>query len=270
MDPSFKNIPVKRQCELLGIARSTAYYKDAGESLDSLGIMAMIDEIYTASPFYGSRKIAKIISRKTGVEINRKRVQRLMRLMEISAVYPKPFTSTPNLAHKKYPYLMKNLDIKAPNEAWCTDITYVRLEGGFAYLVAIMDWHSKRVLSWRLSNTMDAGFCVEALKEALEFGCPAYFNTDQGSQFTSEDFTSVLLGKGITISMDGKGRAYDNIFVERLWRSVKYENIYLKGYRTIKEAKAGLTEYFEEYNKYRPHQSLNYQTPEEVHFAIAA
>ncbi len=230
----------------------------------------MVDEIYTKSPFYGSRKIAKIISKQTGVPINRKRIRRIMQLLGISAVYPRPRTSIQNIAHKKFPYLMNKVEINAPNQAWCTDITYVRLEGGFAYLVAIMDWYSKRVLSWRLSNTMDTSFCIEALNEALESGQPEYFNSDQGSQFTSEDFTGVLLNRGITISMDGRGRVYDNIFIERLWRSVKYENIYLKGYRTIAEAKAGLVAYFEEYNRERPHQALGYQTPEEVHFAAAA
>jgi putative transposase len=193
-----------------------------------------------------------------------------MKEMGISAVYPKPRTSIPNILHKKYPYLMGTADITGPNQAWCTDITYVRLEGGFAYLVAIMDWYSRRVLSWRLSNTMDTSFCIDALREALEQEKPEIFNSDQGSQFTSNEFTSELLNRGITISMDGRGRVYDNIFIERLWRSVKYENIYPKGYRTIAEARTGLTEYFREYNRERPHQSLSYLTPDEVHYAMAA
>ena len=193
-----------------------------------------------------------------------------MRLMGIAAIYPKPRTSIPNKQHRKYPYLMKDMEVTGPNQAWCTDITYIRLEQGFVYLVAIMDWYSRRVLSWRLSNTMDTSFCIEALKEALQHGKPQVFNSDQGSQFTSNDFTSELLGKEISISMDGTGRMYDNIFIERLWRTVKYENVFIKGYKTMAEARCGLKEYFEEYNTERPHQSLGYKTPDEVHYQMAA
>ena len=190
--------------------------------------------------------------------------------MGIAAIYPKPRTSIPNKQHRKYPYLMKDMEVTGPNQAWCTDITYIRLEQGFVYLVAIMDWYSRRVLSWRLSNTMDTSFCIEALKEALQHGKPQVFNSDQGSQFTSNDFTSELLGKEISISMDGTGRMYDNIFIERLWRTVKYENVFIKGYKTMAEARCGLKEYFEEYNTERPHQSLGYKTPDEVHYQMAA
>lgn len=270
VDPEHEELSVKRQCELLGLSRSSYYYRPEGESVEDIAVMSLIDEIYTKSPYMGSRKISKAIFRKTGEKVNRKKIQRLMRVMGISAIHPGPKTSLSNKQHKKYPYLMKKLQIDAPNQAWCTDITYVRLEQGFCYLVAIMDWYSRRVISWRLSNTMDTSFCIAALTEALEKECPEYFNSDQGSQFTSEEFTTELLNRGITISMDGKGRAYDNIFIERLWRSVKYENVYLKGYKTMEEARAGLREYFDEYNKDRPHQSLGYQTPEEVHFALAA
>lgn len=270
MDREHPKISVKRQCELLGISRSGLYYKPRPMKPDEIELMVEIDKIYTKSPYMGSRKIAKRISKDRDKPVNRKRVSRIMQEMGISPIYPKPRTSIPNVAHKKYPYLMGEADITGPNQAWCTDITYVRLEGGFAYLVAIMDWYSRRVLSWRLSNTMDTSFCIEALREALDTAQPELFNTDQGSQFTSEDFTQELTSRGITISMDGRGRVYDNIFIERLWRSVKYENIYPKGYKTLKEARAGLAEYFDEYNRERPHQSLSYKTPEEVHFGIAA
>lgn len=225
----------------------------------------MIDETYTDFPYFGSRKMARYLSRKTGVRINRKRIQRLMREMGIMAIYAKPRTSIPDPGHKIYPYLLRGLKVTRPNQVWSTDITYVRLSHGFVYLVAIIDWFSRKVLSWRLSNTMDTRFCREALEEALAKGKPEIFNTDQGSQFTSEEFTEVLKGEGISISMDGRGRALDNIFVERLWRSVKYEDIYPKGYRTMQEAWRGLTEYFKRYNTERPHESLDYRTPAEVH-----
>ncbi len=202
--------------------------------------------------------------------LNRKRIQRLMRNMGIVAIYPKPNTSRVNSEHTKYPYLLNNLAITRPNQVWSTDITYIRLEGGFAYLVAIIDWYSRKVLSWRFSNTLDNGFCIEALKDALSQGSPDIFNMDQGSQFTSNIYLQVLKDKEIKISMDGKGRALDNILVERLWRSVKYENVYLKGYRTMREAKLGVGEYFEFCNRERIHQSLGYKTPEEVHYAVAA
>ncbi len=230
-------------------------------------MMNMIDEIYTKWPFYGSRKISEVLSRNLGVAVNRKRVQRLMRSMGIAAIYSKPNTSKANSAHRVYPYLLNGYKITAPNQVWSTDITYVRLQGGFAYLVAIIDWYSRYVLSWRLSNTMDVQFCLDALHGALEHGKPLILNTDQGSQFTSNDYTTAVLDAGISISMDGKGRALDNIFVERLWRSVKYEDIYIKGYGCIPTADPGISSYFNFYNCERPHQSLDYATPKEVHFA---
>ncbi len=211
VDKNEPNISLKRQCEILGVTRSRLYYKPKPENSKNIELMPLIDEIYTKSPFYGSRKIARIIAKCTGSKTNCERIGRLMEIMGIAAVYPKPRTSIPNTQHKKYPYLMKDTEVTGPNQAWCTDITYIRLEHGFVYLVAIMDWYSRRVLSWKLSNTMDTSFCVEALREALLYGKPLVFSTDQGSQFTSTEFTSELLGQGITISMDGKGRAYDNI-----------------------------------------------------------
>jgi putative transposase len=232
--------------------------------------MAIIDEIYTQMPFYGSRKMAKELSRRLKTRINRKRIQRLMEIMGIEAVYSKPRTTIASKSHKKYPYLLRNVPINRVGQVWSTDVTYVRLERGFAYLTAVIDWHSRYVISWRLSNTMDAGFCIEALKEALETGTPEIFNTDQGSQFTCSDFLAPLQERGIKISMDGRGRALDNIFVERLWRSVKYENVYLKGYQTLEEARRGLGEYFALYNRQRLHESLGYRTPAEVHYALAA
>jgi putative transposase len=270
VDRNHPKLSVATQCRLLGIPRSTLYYKRRPEKPENIELMSIVDEIYTKSPYMGSRKIARKIRRDHKKPVNRKRITRIMQFLGISAIYPKPRTSISNVAHKKYPYLMSAASITGPNQAWCTDITYVRLEGGFAYLVAIMDWYSRRVLSWRLSNTMDTSFCLEALREAMKDAKPEIFNSDQGSQFTSIDFTDELLNQGITISMDGRGRFYDNIFIERLWRSVKYENIYPKGYRTLAEARAGLKTYFDEYNGDRPHQSLDYRTPEEVHFATAA
>jgi len=228
-------------------------------------MMKLIDEEYTRHPFYGARRMALFLKGK-GYSAGRRHVGALMRKMGINAVYPKANLSKPNPEHKIYPYLLRGLDITGPNQVWSADITYIRMKKGFAYLVAIMDWHSRSVLSWRLSNTLETDFCVEALEEAFrEYGKPKIFNTDQGSQFTSEKFISKLVGKKITISMDGRGRAYDNIFIERLWRTVKYEDIYLKGYADIKEAREGLKEYFEFYNEERHHQSLNYKTPAEIY-----
>jgi putative transposase len=264
------SIHIKRQCELLGINRSTVYYRPRGDKSEDTELMRHIDEEYTEKPYYGARKIAKALTRKLGTTVGRKLVRRLMDLMGIQAIYAKPRTSIPHPAHKKYPYLLRDVEVKHVGQVWSTDITYIRLERGFAYLTAVIDWHSRYVLSWRLSNTMEASFCVEALQAALEKGTPDVFNTDQGSQFTCEEFLAPLIKRGISISMDGRGRALDNIFVERLWRSVKYENVYLKGYCTIEEARAGLTEYFKLYNERRLHQSLDYRTPYEVHHALAA
>ena len=228
-------------------------------------MMNLMDEEYTKRPFYGARRMKQFLKKK-GYEVGRRHVETLMRKMGLEAVYPKPNLSKPNPEHSTYPYLLRSLKIERVNQVWSTEITYIRMGQGFAYLVAIMDWHSRSVLSWRLSNTLEADFCVEALEEAfLKYGKPEIFNTDQGSQFTSEKFISKLVDKKVSISMDGRGRAYDNIFIERLWRTVKYEDIYLKGYANIKETREGLKEYFEFYNEERPHQSLGYKAPAEIY-----
>lgn len=228
--------------------------------------MNLLDAQYTSTPFYGSRKMAKAISLQTGLEINRKRVQRLMRIMAISAIYPRPNTSKASKQNRVYPYLLTGLTISKPNVVWATDITYIRLRHGFVYLAAVIDWYSRKVLSWRLSNTMDTSFCVDALEEALAtYGTPEYFNTDQGAQFTSEEFLAPLKSRSINISMDGKGRAIDNVFTERLWRTIKYENVFISGYETMNEATAGIGEYLQFYNDQRLHASLEYRTPEEVY-----
>jgi putative transposase len=227
--------------------------------------MSKIDEIYTKYPFYGVRKITLLL-KKAGVFVNKKRVRRLMRKMGLEALYPKPNTSRANKENKVYPYLLKNVKIKKVNEVWSTDITYIRMKQGFIYLVAIMDWYSRYVLAWEVSNTLDSSFCVSALERALRIAKPQIFNTDQGSQFTSHEFTKVLLESQITISMDGRGRAFDNIFVERLWRSVKTEEVYIADYENVRMAISGLAKYFSFYNKERPHQSLGYLTPSSIYF----
>ena len=229
-------------------------------------MMRLIDEIYTRCPFYGSRRIAAQLTRDHGEPYNRKRIQRLMRIMGIRGVAPGPDTSKPHPENKIYPYLLRDLEIDKVNQVWSTDITYIPMTKGFMYLVAVIDWHSRYVLSWELSNTMDTTFCIDALEQALDLSTPTIFNTDQGAQFTSNAFTQVLLDKGIKISMDGRGRALDNIFVERLWRTVKYENIYMNEYKTVPELRSGLKHYFKFYNQERLHQSLDYKTPSEVHF----
>jgi len=228
--------------------------------------MRKIDRQYTKTPFYGSRKITEWLRRKEGYDVNRKRVQRLMRLMGIEAIYQKPHTSASNKEHKIYPYLLKNFPIVRPNQVWATDITYLALQGGFVYLVAILDWFSRYVLSWQLSNSLDRAFCLEALDAALAQGKPDIFNTDQGCQFTSIDFTERLKKAEVRISMDGRGRCFDNIFTERLWRTVKYEDIYINDYEDVPATYEGLNKYWEFYNTERMHQSLNYLTPQEVHF----
>ncbi len=253
---------MRRQCELLRVSRSSLYYEPVTESKERLILMRRIDELHLEKPFYGSRVMTKVLKNE-GHEINRKCVQRLMRLMDIESVAPKPNTSRPSAEHPKYPYLLRNLKIDRPNQVWATDVTYIPLALGFAYLVAVMDLFSRLVLSWRVSNTLDPSFCVEALQEALRrYGAPEIFNSDQGSQFTSSDFTGVLLARGIKISMDGKGRYTDNIFVERLWRSVKYEEVYPNDYNDVSESRVGIGRYLNFYNTERPHQSLGYQTPE--------
>lgn len=261
IDREQPQLSVRRQCELLRISRSGLYYEPEPTSPDELALMRRIDELHLKYPFYGSRKLSDAL-RKEGREANRKRIQRLMRLMGLEAMAPKPKTSEPHPEHVKYPYLLRGLAISRVNQVWATDITYIPMKAGFVYLVAIMDWYSRRVLSWRLSNTLDSSFCVEALEEALEhFGKPEIFNTDQGSQFTATDFTKALRERGIAISMDGKGRCLDNVFVERLWRSLKYEEVYLHAYDDVAQARLGIGRYLTFYNDERPHQALGYQTP---------
>ena len=259
------SLSIQRQCALLGLNRSSFYYEPAAESAFNLELMRRIDEQYTRTPFFGSPKMTGWL-RRQGLKVNHKRIERLMRLMGLQAIVPGPQTSQKHPEHPIYPYLLHGLAIVRPNQVWSTDITYIRMTYGFLYLVAIMDWFSRFVLSWRLSNTLDVGFCLDALEEALGLGCPEIFNSDQGAQFTSGDFTGALKQRGIQISMDGRRRAVDNIFVERLWRSVKYEEVYLKDYRDGNEAFAGLGAYFGFYNTERPHQALDYRTPNEVHW----
>ncbi len=253
-------VSVRRQCELLSLNRSSFYYEPEPISPEDQTVMNHIDEVYTKWPFYGARKISRELKR-LGFFVGRKRTGRLMRLMGLEAVFPKRNTSKPHPGHPVYPYLLRGVTINRTNQVWGMDITYIRLRQGFVYLAAVVDWKSRYVLSWKISNTLTTDFCVEALKEALEYGTPEIFNTDQGCQFTSEEFVKVLKDHKVQISMDGRGRALDNIFVERLWRSVKYENVYLKGYETIPDAEAGLREYFDFYNLQRHHQSLAYKTP---------
>lgn len=263
IDPDDARLSVSQQCELLGLSRSSYYYEPTTESAENLVLMALIDGEYTAHPFYGSRRMVTWLQGE-GHEVNRKRVQRLMRLMGLEAVYPKPRLSSGGTGHKVYPYLLRDVAIERVNQVWSTDITYIPLPNGFLYLTAVIDWYSRYVLSWRLSNTLDVGFCLEALEEALRQGCPEVFNTDQGVQFTSVSFTSRLEAAGAKVSMDGKGRCLDNVFVERLWRTVKYEEVYLWRHETVPALQAGLTRYFSFYNQERRHQSLENRTPAEV------
>ncbi len=267
LDHNHAELSIRRQCQLLGIARSGVYYERRPANDNELGVMRRLDELFTQWPFLGSRRLARLL-RDEGHAINRKRVQRLMRKMGIAALGPKPRTTKPAPGHKIYPYLLRDLVIGRPNQVWAADITYIPIGRGFLYLVAIIDWASRAVLSWRLSNTMEADFCVEALNEAIErFGRPSIFNTDQGAQFTGEAFLGVLEQNKIRISMDGKGRWMDNVFVERLWRSVKYEEVYLKAYSTVHEARTSLAKYFDFYNHERGHQSLDKLTPWQVYTA---
>jgi putative transposase len=256
-------LSVRRQCELLGLNRSTWYYEPAPETAANLALMRRIDEQYLRTPFYGSRRMTAWL-RREGQGVNRKRVQRLMRVMGLEAIYPKPRTTVTVICHK-YPYLLRNLEITRPDHVWSADITYVPLRSGYMYLTAILDWYSRYVLAWRLSNSLDSDFCVAALEEALARGRPEIFNTDQGVQYTSAEFTGRLEAAAVSISMDGRGRALDNVFVERLWRSVKYEEVYLKDYATGAECHAGLAAYLKFYCEERPHQALGYRTPVEVY-----
>jgi putative transposase len=260
-------LPVSRQCQILEIGRSSYYYQAVPISQADVDLMRLIDEIHLKYPFYGSRKVRNELKVR-GIKVGRGHVRTLMRKMGIEALYQKPRLSEPHPGHKIYPYLLRNMEINRANQVWVADICYLPMAKGFCYLVAVMDWASRRVLAWRLSNTLDPSFCTEAVEEALKnFGAPEIFNTDQGSQFTSEAFTGILSAQGIRISMDGKGRWMDNVFIERLWKNVKYEEVYLKGYGTIAEARRELEIYFKFYNRTRPHQGLDDRTPDEVYWS---
>lgn len=268
LDPINRQPSLLRQCELLGISRSAAYYKPKPVNPEDLDLMRLIDEQYMKTPAFGSRSMRNCLVR-LGHKINRKRVQRLMRLMGIEAIYPKPHTSRPHPQHPVYPYLLRGLTIDRPNQVWAADITYIPLRRGFMYLVAVMDWHSRKVLSWRLSNTLDADFCVEALQDALSrYGAPEIFNTDQGAQFTSAEFTQVLKEHGVAISMDGRGRCQDNIFIERLWWTTKYHYLYLRSFDGGSDLRKGLNWWFKFYNHERSHQNLDTKTPDEVYYGL--
>ena len=264
IEPGHARLPVRRQCELLELPRSTFYYQPAAESKENLQVMRLLDAQYLKTPFWGSRNMATWL-RQEGYAINRKRVQRLMRLMGLEGLAPRLKTTKPAPGHRVFPYLLRGVEITHADHVWSTDITYIPVRNGYLYLTAIMDWYSRYVLSWRLSNRLDSSFCLEALEEALTQSQPQIFNSDQGVQFTSEAFTKLLLDRAVAISMDGRGRALDNAFIERLWRTVKYENIYLKEYATGDEVYEGLKEYFWFYNHERFHQALNNQTPYQVY-----
>ncbi len=259
-------MPLARQCALVGLARSTHYYQAASESAENEELLRRLDEQYTRTPFYGVRRMTVWLQQQ-GYTVNHKRVARLLRQLGLAAVYPAPRTSQPHPQQQVYPYLLRGVAIERVNQVWSTDITYIRLRMGFVYLVAIMDWYSRYVLAWELSNTLENNFCVSALERALRRAVPDIFNSDQGSQFTSREFTGLLLSRQIRISMDGKGRAFDNIFVERLWRTVKYEEVYLHDYQGVVEAEQRLGAYWEFYNHERPHQALSYRTPAAVYGA---
>jgi putative transposase len=261
------DVSIRRQCELLGVNRGGLYYRPVGESEENVRLMRLLDEQYTRTPFYGSRKMTEWLVTQ-GHQVNRKRISRLMEVMGIEAVYPQPKLSQPGEGHKIYPYLLRGVRVERVNQVWSTDITYIRMAQGFVYLVAVMDWFSRFVLSWSLSLTMEIDFCLEALRSALRRGQPEIFNSDQGAQFTSEKFTGALEAKKIAISMDGRGRCMDNIFIERLWRSLKYEEVYLKDYESVTEARAGIERYFRFYNHQRLHQSLDYRTPAAIHLLV--
>jgi putative transposase len=257
-------LSVRRQCALLGLNRSSLYYEPAPESPENLRLMRLVDERYTACPFYGSRRLtAWLVSQ--GEAVNRKRVQRLLRVMGLEAIYPKPKLSAAGRGHRVFPYLLRDVAVRRPDQVWSTDITYVPLASGFMYLAATIDWYSRYVLAWRLSNTLDGSFCLDMLEEALRRGRPEVFNTDQGVQFTAQAWTGRLEAAGVQVSMDGRGRCLDNVFVERLWRSVKYEDIYLRGYEGVPELAQGLGRYFGFYNEERLHQALDYRTPGAVY-----
>jgi len=266
IDTFDQQLSVSRQCEMMGVSRSSYYYKPKPINLDELELMRQIDELYLDNPSSGSRTISRQLGRQ-GIPVNRKRVQRLMRLMGIEAVYPKPRTSRPHPQHKIYPYQLRGLTINRTNQVWATDITYIPMAKGFMYLVAIMDWYSRKILSWRISNTLETAFCIEALEEALSrYGAPEIFNTDQGAQFTSDAFTKVLEDNLVTISMDGRGRCQDNIFIERLWWTLKHQYIYLHSFDTGKSLRRGLGKWIRYYNHERGHSTLDDKTPDEVYY----
>lgn len=260
-----KNLSIVRQCRLLDVNRASFYYEPVPDNEDTVTLMNEIQDIWERHPFYGYRRITATL-RRAGYKVNNKRIQRLMSKMGLQALYPKPRLSVANAEHKKYPYLLKDLSLERPNQVWATDITYIRMNPGFVYFMAIIDLYSRYIVSWKLSISLDARFCIEALEEALMKGCPEIFNTDQGCQFTSASWIEMLETHGVQISMDGKGRCMDNIYAERLWRSLKYEEVYLKSYESVYEAKESLGLYIEFYNHHRPHQALGYQTPAEVYF----
>lgn len=268
VEPGHQGLSIIKQCELLEVSRSSWYYEALGESELNLKLMRLIDEQFLETPYYGARQMARHL-RRQGYGVNRKRIRRLMQKMGLMAIYQKPNTSKPHSEHKVYPYLLKGIDITKPNQVWCADVTYIPMRRGFLYLVAIMDWYSRKALSWRLSNTLDADFCVDALKEALtKYGKPAIFNTDQGSQFTSMEFTQTLKDADVNISMDSKGRWMDNIMIERLWRSLKYECVYLHAFETGSETSKGIEKWIKRYNEERPHSSLDDKTPYEAYYNL--
>ena len=265
IDGDHKVISIVRQCELVSISRSGYYYEPTGETELNLRLMRLIDEQHMITPFYGARQLARHL-RRQGYTVSRKRIRRLMAKMGLAAVYQRPRTTIPSKDHVIYPYLLRDVTVDRPNQVWCTDITYIPMRRGFLYFVAIMDWASRKVLAWRLSNTMEVEFCIEALEEALaKYGKPEIFNTDQGSQFTSPEFTNVLKNAEVKISMDGKGRWMDNVFIERLWRSLKYECVYLHAFETASETRAGIGSWITYYNGERPHSTFDGQTPDEVY-----
>jgi len=260
---------VRRQCALLGLNRSSLYYEPVAETPENLRLMRLLDEEYTVHPFLGSRRLT-VWLHEQGEAVNRKRVQRLLRIMGLEAIYPKPRLSVPGQGQRIFPYLLRDVAVTRPDQVWSTDITYIPMTKGFMYLAAVIDWYSRFVIAWQLSNTLDGAFCLELLEEALGKGKPEVFNTDQGVQFTAAAFTGRLQAAGVAVSMDGKGRCLDNVFVERLWRTVKYEDVYLRGYETVLELARGLRRYFGYYNDERPHQSLDYRRPAEVYRAARA
>ena len=267
IEPGHPDLSIVRQCELVSISRASFYYQPVGETAENLALMRLIDVQFLETPWYGSRQMARHL-RRDGHEVGRKRVRRLMAMMGLVPIYQRPRTTVPNSEHRIWPYLLRGMVIDRPNQVWCTDITYIPMRRGFLYLVAVMDWSTRKVLSWRVSNTMDVEFCVEALEEAMaRFGRPEIFNTDQGSQFTSSDFTDVLKAADVRISMDGRGRWMDNVFIERLWRSLKYECVFLHAFETGSELRAGLSRWINYYNTRRPHSTLAGRTPNEAYGA---